>query len=430
MDSDEPREKIMKIRISILSVFLFIVTLSGAYWAYITSGTPKYKYNTVTLSKMPQASNIRVSAVINEDSLLPLYFKEDGFITEILVKPGAKVKAGDILATLDINKIDLQYLQKLRNLKIDFINKNSVDSYFNKIKTLENSGFYTKDEAIGLKMNMAENVRGLLSLQEAITKLEARTEGKIIRAPTNGVIADVNWQIGEKISASRQAIPAISLRRNEPVFTAKLEISEDIVGQIYPDNQIELSLPLNQAKVTGTIVSISSSTFDDIKNRYVPGYAKLDVQKSTQHLKHGMRLQGVVKINSDQSGVWIPRAAIDLKIPENLISQTLTYFSKDADTVSRKLASDGGAKNEDVLDKENATSPALTLSQNNLSPNESSAREIYLLTGSKKIIKVLINDGPGDDRYTLVNVPELEGAQVIVNIEPINALKELFFARK
>lgn len=420
----------MKIRILIVSAFLFMLTLSGAYWAYSTSSASKYKYNTVTLSKTPQTSNIRVSAVINEDSLQPLYFKEDGFVTEILVKPGSKVKAGDILATLDINKVDLQYLQKLKNLKIDFITKNSVDSYFNKIKNLENSGFYSNDEAAGLKMNMAENVRSLLSLQEAITKLEARTEGKVIRAPTSGTITDVNWVIGEKVSSSKQVVPAISLRRSEPIFTAKLEISEDIAGQIYPGHQLELSLPLNQNKVTGTILSVSASTLDDIKNRYVPGYAKLDLQKSIGQLKHGMRLQGLVKITSDQNGVWVPRAAIDLKIPENLVSQTLTYFSKENDTVSRKLASHGGAKNEDIIDKENSISPSLSQSQNALSPNESSAREIYLLTGSKKIVKVLINDGPGDDRYTLINVPELEGAQVIVNIEPINTLKELFFARK
>jgi RND family efflux transporter MFP subunit len=430
MGTNEPREKTMNKRLLLVSALLFTMTLSGAYWMYSSSGTSKYKYNTVTLSKSPQTSQIRVTGSIHEESLQPLYFKEDGFVTEILVQPGTYVKTGDTLATLDINKIDLQYLQKLKNIKIDFISKNSVDSYFNKMNHLEKSGFYSKEEAASLKMNMAENVRNLLSLQESITKLESRTEGKVIKAPFDGIVTDINWKVGEKVSASKQLNPAINIRRKQSIFMAKLELSEDVAGQVLPNSHVEFNLPLNQKTISGIVTSISSSLIEDNKNRYVPGFAKLDLTGiNVQELKNGARLQGLVKMNASQQGVWIPRAAIDIKIPDHLVSQTLSYFSKDSNKIARKLASQGGITNTEALEKLDSVSPPFQSSQNNLVPNESNVREIYLLTGSKKIIKVFIEDGPGDERYTLINIPELEGTQVIVNVEPVSSIKDLFFVK-
>ena len=144
------------------------------------------------------------SGVAKAGDEIELSFRSSGVITKVNVGKGQKVKKGDIIAKLDNVEASLAYEQSLSALKSAQSSMNTSKSNLNRVKSLYEKGSNSLSD-----YESAKN-----SYQTALDQYESAKRNKsiqatqlsygVIKAPKNGLIADTDGGVGERVAAGHQ----------------------------------------------------------------------------------------------------------------------------------------------------------------------------------------------------------------------------------
>ncbi len=199
-----------------------------------------------------------------------------GKVTNILVKEGGKVAAGDIVLHLDDQSYRAEVAQQeaaVRQQRIDIeqqqINLANQEGQYrrktelHKVKMISDSALDDARYAFQLAQNALRNSRSRLEQVEAILKQSKERLAKTtIRAPIAGTVTALDIKVGETAVASQVSIAGSSLMTIANTSTMIAEVNVDeadiarvMVGQdvaihtaAYPDTAIEgavLEIPLS-----------------------------------------------------------------------------------------------------------------------------------------------------------------------------------------
>lgn len=150
-----------------------VVALVAAVWlsgrsasaASVSAQSP----DTLTLAKTDITQRLSVSGVVKSAATANIYSTQSYPVKEILAEVGDTVKTGDILAVLDMSKLDndiaqaeINYLSALQNAEED--QRNNTNSVANAVNSLEAS-------QISLSKQQLSTSNAEQDLQEAIEKL-------------------------------------------------------------------------------------------------------------------------------------------------------------------------------------------------------------------------------------------------------------------
>lgn len=127
-------------------------------------------------------------------------------LVSIKVKPGQKVKKGDILAELYSEHIETMFTSAQATVN------QAQDAYDRLLKV--------KDNGSVSELKMVEVQTQLSKSQAALRSATKSKEDCIIKAPMNGTVGEIKAKIGEDLSAMQQIFRLIDLER--------LEISIDV----------------------------------------------------------------------------------------------------------------------------------------------------------------------------------------------------------
>jgi macrolide-specific efflux system membrane fusion protein len=200
------------------------------------------------------------NAVLATGSLQPFEVvnigsQASGEVTSVVVKPGDRVEAGQLVATLDPSWLQNRLQNAEQNLRGATANRNSAAFRVNDAESKLAREQQLKDRGVGVPErfetaetnlrqarssleNSEANVRSAeLNVDEAKTNLDRSN----IRAPIAGVIAEITSPVGTTVNTNREA-PIIAKIAKMAKMTVRTQVSEADIIKISPGQKVYFTI--------------------------------------------------------------------------------------------------------------------------------------------------------------------------------------------
>lgn len=286
--------------------FLLAVGVVGAVWAF---GAGKEATAPPALTPQAEGSQVELApvdvTVVREASLdrtlllsgilqplkqSILTAEVEGRIQEVLVRPGDRVHAGQVLARIDSSALESHLAEQRANfaasrVKFELAEKNQrrneelLAKHFISVASLD-TGRSTLDAS-----------RESMKAQDALVALAQQNVSKaVIRAPLDGIVAARGVEPGQHIALNTKLFVVVDLSELE--FAANASVSE--VGAISIGQEVTLQVTGVPEPVVGHVERLAP-TADDA-SRMIPVFIRVPNQAGS--LKGGMMAQGRLRVEN------------------------------------------------------------------------------------------------------------------------------------
>jgi RND family efflux transporter MFP subunit len=304
-----------------LAIVVTLASCSGSKSNQVQASGPAITVGVTKVVKKSLGRQITLSSELVPFQEIDVYAKESGYVKKLMVDYGTRVKAGEVMAILEIPEFEAQLQEDQAEIK-NALNEvtraqHELARYQAQCKALHlqytrlNSVFESQpgivaqqevDDAQGKDLAASSQVdAGQAALEAAQSKLSV-AKAKMVRdqslfdyskitAPFPGVVTERYANLGTLVQAgtSSQAAPIVKLSEDD-LFRLVIPVPESYVRYIHVGDPVDVRVPsLNKTfpgKVARFSVDVKESTRTmhtevDVKNRdrvLMPGlYADADV---------------------------------------------------------------------------------------------------------------------------------------------------------
>jgi len=205
-------------------------------------------------SLMAEALTLSGSVISDNQKMITSRFM--GFVTNVNVSEGERVKKGDILYTIDSREIDSAKRQAEAALQIYKDKLINVTLNLARYKKLLAKDMVAKYEVENLEL-AKKNLEDMIAISEArLKEVENQYKYLIVRAPNDGVVIAKNIKVGEMAMPGMPAIILSDLSN----LKISAEIAESNMNRIYHGKKVLVEIPSLGIKEIGTITAIIPSS--------------------------------------------------------------------------------------------------------------------------------------------------------------------------
>ncbi len=231
-----------------------------------------------------------------------LGFEVSGQIAVMGVDKGDEVREGDILAEIDKTDLLLKEKYKQNSLEGVKLELEKARKILEDNKEKAETGFILKskieDYELDVKLKENKVKAAMLEVEAAIENLKKAE----LRAPFFGVVLERNIELGESISANKEAFVLLDINN----IYADIEINEKKLSRIEPGQSISLRTSIYPEEVIGEIKSVVPAIQG--KAMVLSARAKLAPTKST--LLPGMFVVGDILAHEEKDSIVLPIEAV------------------------------------------------------------------------------------------------------------------------
>ena len=271
---------------------------------------------------------------------IDVYAKESGFVRELNVDYGTRVKAGQVMAVLEIPELQLQVQQD------DATIKNATDRVMraqHQLTSMEaqhqvlhlqydrlNGVAKTKaglvaqqevDDAQGKDLAAEAQVEASkANLEAAESELEVAQAKRMhdqalfdyskITAPFAGVVTQRYANLGTLMqagtSSSTQALPLVRLSQDD-LFRLVIPVPESYVPYIHVGDPVEVRVPALHRSFPGKVARFSVDVKEDTRTMHT----EVDVPNNDRILIPGMYAEAVLTLEKKKDAVTVPLQAVN-----------------------------------------------------------------------------------------------------------------------
>lgn len=426
----------------IFAISLFF--LGGAFlvWHSRVQLQGKFTFDSEIVSDRLTSPPLVIPAALRSAGLVPLTARGEGVVTKITVRPGDFVRTGQVLTVLDVSDDQVKTYERFQRIANKFKHYDP-NKALHSIENLEKDGFYNPTEGDDERMQIMKSARDYIAFQTTLEDYWKRTQGKIIVAPFDGFVSEINWRVGDYIQPGRALVPGISLYRPGEKFEARLEVPDEVIGKLQVGQKVELWSPAGASeRLFGKIDNVSTTAFQTDRGRYfvvnvltdyapaITGTGK-EQRLLPSEYQIGMRLMASVEVNPPNNGVWIPRAAIDILIPDGAVDATVSYLDEGkSEALASRVRSEGEKTGKSSLRDVNSKTKSSPMgraiaSATTTSPTETKTTTVFLLSSDGKVVKATVRSAGESENYVFVPHHELNGARVITHYRQRSGLGSL-----
>ena len=232
------------------------------------------------------AETITLSGSVISDNQKMITSRFMGFVTNVNVSEGEKVKKGQTLYTIDSREIDSAKRQSELSLQMYQNQYTNVKLNLERYKRLLEKDMVSKYEVENLEL-AALNLQDMISIAEARVK-EVMNQYRYlnIKAPNAGVVVAKNIKVGEM---AMPGMPAIILSDLSDLKISA-EIAESNLNQIKHGSKVIVKIPSLGIKTIGKVSAIIPNSnpmthtfkikvsFNTLSKSVYPGmYATIDI---------------------------------------------------------------------------------------------------------------------------------------------------------
>ena len=229
-------------RSATFTITIIVTTLLLTACGAVTNPTPiptvVLNSNTSTSNNQSNGANsISASAVVVPINDVQLSFTSIGKVTEVNVKVGDQVQAGDVLVQLDTTILEA----KVKEAEANMIAAQAQINYLNRLNT----------DALHLESAQAELVRAEALLDSAKATLASQST---LTAPFDGTIVSVDISPAETVTPGRAVIWLGDLSEYQIETT---DLSERDVPSVQVGQPVNIFIEALNQEFTGEVVKVS-----------------------------------------------------------------------------------------------------------------------------------------------------------------------------
>jgi len=198
------------------------------------------------------AETITLSGSVISDNQKMITSRFMGFVTQVNVSEGEKVKKGQVLYTIDSREIDSAKRQAELSLQMYQNQYTNIKTNLDRHVRLLKKDMVSKYEVENLEL-AEKNLRDMIEIAKArVKEVQNQYRYLIIKAPNSGVIVAKNIKVGEMAMPGMPAI-ILSDLSNLKIST---EIAESNLVLISHGKKVSVNIPSLKIKTIGTISAI------------------------------------------------------------------------------------------------------------------------------------------------------------------------------
>jgi RND family efflux transporter MFP subunit len=293
----------------------------------------------VQVKSMPLSRSLTLSSELVPFQEIDVYAKESGYVKQLLVDYGTRVKEGQLLAVLEIPELEQQLMQD------DAAIKSAADQVTN--AGHEVTRYEAQHDVLHLQADrlssVAKSQPGLVAQQEvddargrdlateaqvesahsnlAVTQsqLEAakakRQHDQVlfdyarITAPFAGVVTQRYANLGTLVQAgtnsSTQALPLVKLSQDDR-FRLVIPVPESYVRYIGIGDTAQVSVPALSRTYTGTIARFSVDVKEDTRTMHT----EVDIYNTDRKLIPGLYAEATLALDRKANAIAVPLQAV------------------------------------------------------------------------------------------------------------------------
>ena len=271
---------------------------------------------------------------------IDVYAKESGFVKTLNVDYGTRVKAGQIMAVLEIPELQLQLAEDdaaIKNARDQMTlaehelgrvqaNRDVLHLQYDRLNNVAKSkpGLVAQqevDDAQGKDLAAEAQVEGSKShLQGAQSQLEVAQAKRAhdralfdyskITAPFAGVITQRYANQGALMqagtSSSTQAMPLVRLSQDD-IFRLVIPVPESYVRYIHVGDPVQVNVPSLNRTLPGKVARFSEDVKEDTRTMHT----EVDVPNSNGVLFEGLYAEATITLEKKSNVLYVPVQAVD-----------------------------------------------------------------------------------------------------------------------
>jgi len=240
----------------------------------------KFFTTLLLLTGLAFAENLTLSGTIISDNEKMITSRFMGFVTQVNVSEGQKVKKGTILYTIDSREIDSATQQAELSVQMYQNQYTNVKLNLERHKRLLKKDMVSRYEVENLEL-AAKNLEDMMSIAKARLQ-EVKNQYKYLRveAPNDGVVIAKRIKVGEM---AMPGMPAIILSDLSQLKVA-IEVAESELGRLQHGEKVEVTIASMNLKLEGKVNAIIPSSNPMTHTFKV----KISIKKGNHKLYPGM----------------------------------------------------------------------------------------------------------------------------------------------
>lgn len=304
------------------------------------TAAPATSVGVAPVTRKPIERQLTVSSELVPFQEIDVYAKESGYIKELYVDYGTRVKTGELMAVLEIPELQIQLAQDAAAIKNqeDVVQQaqHQVDRasalvkpyklQYDRIKTVaetkpglvaqqEVDDWQGKYEGAEAQLEVARSA--LLSAQSVLVASQARLErDKVmfeyarIPAPFNGVVTQRYANYGTLVqagtSSSSNVLPICKLSEDDK-FRLVIPVPESYVKFIHIGDSVDVNVPSLEKHVPGRVMRFSTDVAQDTRTMHT----EVDVENPQRVLMPGMYADAVLTLERKNNALSVPLQAVN-----------------------------------------------------------------------------------------------------------------------
>ena len=325
-------------------LLLSIVTLSSCTRRDVSAKTDEKQESLATVGVVlaesrPIGQRLTLSSELVPFQEIDIYAKEAGYVKELYVDYGTRVRKGQLLAVLEVPELEAQLQQDRAAIQAQTDEINRAKHEVERVKAQHNVAHLQYDRLAGV----AKSKPGLVAQQEVddaqgkdlasesqldaiqgayqaaqsqlvvakarLAHDQALYDYSKITAPFDGVVTQRFANLGALMQAgtnSTQATPLVRLSQ-ESLYRLVIPVPESYVRYIRVGDQVEVRVPSLEKSFQGKVTRFSV----DVNGSTRTMHTEVDVPNSHGQLMPGLYAEAVLTIGRKGTALVVPLQAIN-----------------------------------------------------------------------------------------------------------------------
>jgi RND family efflux transporter MFP subunit len=331
-----------KISISFfLAVFALIVSLSSCSadrTDHVQANGPAVTVGVTKVAKKTLGRHITLSSELVPFQEIDVYAKESGFVKKLMVDYGSRVKAGQVMAMLEIPELEAQlqedqaeiknalnqvtraqhelgrYQAQYKALHLQYTRLNSVfQSQPGIVAQQEVDDAQGKDLAASSQVDAGQAALEAAQSQLSVAKAKLSHDQSLfdyskITAPFAGIVTERYANLGTLVQAgtNSQAAPIVKLSEDD-LFRLVIPVPESYVRYIHIGDPVDVRVPSLNKTFPGKIARFSV----DVKEATRTMHTEVDVKNRDRVLMPGLYADAYVALEHRDDIPTVPLQAVN-----------------------------------------------------------------------------------------------------------------------
>lgn len=306
----------------------------------VHASEPAVTVGVTTVVKKTLGKQLTVSSELVPFEEIDVYAKESGYVKKLMVDYGTHVKAGQVMALLEIPELEAQlqedqaeiknaanqemraqhelgrYQAQYKALHLEYTRLNGVfESQPGIVAQQEVDDAQGKDMAAAAQVDAGEAALDAAQSQLAVSKAKLEHDQSLydyskITAPFSGVVTDRYANLGTLVQAgtasSTQAMPIVKLSEDD-LFRLVIPVPESYVQFIRVGDPVDVRVPSLNRTFPGKVARFSQGVREDTRTMHT----EVDVPNKTGTLVPGMYAEAVLTLQQRDDVPTVPLQAVN-----------------------------------------------------------------------------------------------------------------------